>query len=93
MKAYLVIPRAPVRIPGVPPVSSRSAYRFALRWTDHHPSSHYGIGVLLDIRGEQFDGHQFRHLRDSVGAWMESDDIDRVRGALGLPPGERIEKS
>ena len=93
MKATLVIPRPPVPIDpsgsdrlGV--VESRAVYRFKLRWTDHHPASHYGLGVLLAPNNEVLDGFMFRFLRDSINARIECDDPQRVRGALGVPRDE-----
>lgn len=66
----------------------------ALRWTVHDPRSRYGQGVLLyrhpgdgvDI----LDGATFRALRDTLGARLETDNPDRARNALGLPPGESL---
>lgn len=92
MKVHLCIPRPPVPLPGGGLVKSKSVYRFPLRWTAHDPASHYGIGVLLDQKNEVVDGFMFAHLRDTVGAWLESDDMERVRGCLGLGAHERIEK-
>jgi hypothetical protein len=34
------------------------------------------------------DAHAFRHLRDAVGAYIVTDDPERVHAALGLEPGE-----
>lgn len=57
-----------------------------LRWTDQHPASHYGAGVLLRGKsGDLLDGAQFRALRDAFGAWIETDQPERVARALGLP--------
>ena len=44
--------------------------------------------MILDGGGNVFDGHQYRHLRDRVGAWFECDYPDRVVRALELPAGE-----
>lgn len=85
MKAQLVIPRPPLALRGAPLLNSRTVYRFPLRWTDHHPASHYGIGVLLDPKGEVFDGFMFRYLRDALGSWIETDDPPRIAGCLGVP--------
>jgi hypothetical protein len=87
VKVQLCIPRAPVTTNDGRVVRSSAVYRFALRWTDHHPSAHRGIGVLLDQRNEVFDAHQFRAFRDAMGAWLESDDIERAAAAVGLSPG------
>lgn len=85
MKATLVFPRPTILIPQAPPLRSRASYRFRLRWTDHHPASHYGAGVLLAGNNEVLDGMMFRYLRDSVGAWIDCDDPERVARALGVP--------
>lgn len=90
MKVTLCMPRPPVSLPGGGTVNSKTVYRFNLRWTAHHSSSHYGLGVLLDQRNQVFDGVMFRHLRDATGAWLEADDLERARAALGLPEGETI---
>lgn len=88
MKATLVIPRPPVTVTGGRVVNSRAAYHFPLRWTTQHPASSYGLGVLLTANNEVFDGFMLRHLRESVGAWLQTDDPERVAGALGVEPGE-----
>lgn len=88
MIATLVIPRPPVEVPGGPTINSRAVYRWKLRWTDHHPASQHGLGVLLSPNNEVVDGFFFRFLRDQINAWLETDDPERVAGALGLPPGE-----
>ena len=88
MRAWLMIPRPPIITETGYVVQSKSLYQFSLRWTDHHPASHYGLGVLLDAKGEVFDGHMFRHLRNAVEAWIKTDDPERICGALGVPAGE-----
>ena len=88
MKATLNIPRPTIQITGGPTLASQSLYRFPLRWTDHHPASHYGIGVILSSNNEVIDGMMFRFLRDSIGAWIDSDDPDRCASALGVPRDE-----
>lgn len=88
MRAWLIIPRPPITTETEYTVESKAKYQFALRWTEHHPASHYGLGVLLDAKGEVFDGHIFRFLRDTVGAWIKTDDPKRICGALGVPPNE-----
>ena len=63
----------------------------ALRWTDRHPQSSYGNGVLLYRKSDAIlDGFTFRLLRDGSGAWLETTDPDRARRALGLPLGESL---
>jgi len=66
-----------------------SVSKFKLSWTDEHYASHYGLGVLLDSSGEVLSGMAFRWLRDSVGAWIESNDPPRTAWALGVPKDER----
>lgn len=64
----------------------------ALRWTDQHSASHYGHGVLLFRHSnEVLDGFSFRLLRDTRGAWLETDKPERARRAMGLLPGESLE--
>jgi hypothetical protein len=88
MIATLCIPRPPIQLPDGQIINSKAVYRFRLRWTDHHPASHYGLGVLLDYKGECFDGFMFKHLRDMIGAWITTDDPPRIYGALGIPKNE-----
>ena len=85
MKATLVIPRPAIQAPAEPILRSLVSYRFQLRWIDDHPASHYGAGVLLASNNYVIDGVMFRHLRDSVGAWIDSDDPERIARALGVP--------
>jgi len=61
----------------------------ALRWTDQHPQSHYGLGVLLYPKSADiFGGQTFIASRDKWGAILIYNDIksDKIYGALGLPP-------
>lgn len=88
MKASLVIPRPPVTLPDGQIVNSNAVTVFSLRWTDHHPSSSYGLGILLDARNQPFDGFMFRVIRDALGAWIETDDAPRCAAILGLPKNE-----
>lgn len=57
-----------------------------LRWTTKHPSSNYGMGVLLRGKsGEILDGRAFAALVSNFGAWIETDSEDtsrRVHNAL-----------
>ena len=72
-----------LHIPGEPPR--------ALRWTTSHPASSYGSGVLLYRNGgELLDGATFRALRDTRGAWPETDRPDRARTALALMSTEAL---
>ena len=83
MTATLCIPRPPVH-----GMDSKVVYRFPLRWTDQHPASHYGAGVLLTEIGDSFDGFMFRYLRDTVGARIVTDDTSGVSRALGVRAAE-----
>jgi hypothetical protein len=62
--------------------------RSELTWATDRPASHYGLGVMLDVKGEVFDGATFRALRDACGARIETDQPEKVCGALGFPVGE-----
>ena len=67
-----------------PTPSGQPKYQ-SLRWTTEHPSSSHGLGVLLPKRGSDvYDGKKF--LVDvAAGAWIETDNPERVIRALGLP--------
>ena len=52
------------------------------------PQSHYGLGVLLYHDGQILDGFNFRGLRDTLGATIETSDPPRACRALGIPEGE-----
>lgn len=72
-----------LHIPGEPPKS--------LRWSVHHAASHYGNGVLLYRNSSDIlDGATFRLLRDRGGAWIQTDNQDQVRRALGVPEDESL---
>jgi len=67
--------------------------RHPLRWTDRHPMSRYGLGVVMHARQSvPLDGGQFKALA-LAGARIEcSSDVERRRVAgalawvaLGLP--------
>jgi hypothetical protein len=63
----------------------------ALRWTVHDPRSRYGQGVLVFRNGRDIlDGATFRALRDGLGAWLETDQPDRARAAMGVPSDESL---
>lgn len=63
----------------------------ALRWTDKHPQSSYGHGVLLYRNtADILDGAAFRAMRDGRGAWLETDQPKRARSALGLMETESL---
>lgn len=72
-----------LRIPGEPPK--------ALRWTVHDSRSSYGAGVLVYRNSRDvLDGFTFRLLRDTRGAWLETDRPDRARSALALMQDESL---
>lgn len=51
-----------------------------LRWTTDHPSSSFGIGVILRGKsGELLDGRTFAALHHAFGAWIEVDGADTKR--------------
>jgi len=75
-------------IPNASPLRSIATYRFKLRWTDHHPASHYGAGVVLCENNEVLDCVMFRYLRDRLGAWIDCDDPERIARALKLKWGD-----
>lgn len=63
----------------------------ALRWTVHDSRSSYGAGVLVFRNSRDvLDGFNFRLLRDTRGAWIETDRPDRVRSALALLQDESL---
>lgn len=63
----------------------------SLRWTQHDSRSHYGAGVLVFRNSSDIlDALNFRYLRDSKGAWIETDRPDRVRSALSLLRDESL---
>lgn len=63
----------------------------ALRWTVHDSRSSYGAGVLIFRNTRDvLDGFNFRLLRDTRGAWIETDRPDRVRSALALFQDESL---
>lgn len=78
MKTTIIIPPTP----GIP---KKLTGRHDLKLDTDHPASHYGMGVLLDKDGDILDGAQFVHLRDAMGASIETTDPARVVRALGLP--------
>jgi hypothetical protein len=66
--------------------------RHRLRFTTEHPSSSYGLGVLLDKDDEVLGGAQFTVLRNTLGARILTSDVRKVTSALGLPyPARGIE--
>ena len=59
-----------------------------LIWTVDHSASSYGLGVMIYDNGDVLDGWSFRELRDRLGAVIETDDLEKVCRALGVPIGE-----
>ena len=72
---------------------SPTGRRERLRWTDQHPLSSYGLGVVLRAKSSvPLDGATFAHL--ARGGWRIESDTDLERrlvagalawAALGLP--------
>ena len=88
MEAYLVFPN--------PRTAGEFGYtrqRTQITWTEDHPLSRFGLGILLDEYGNPFDWYQLRLLRDRAGAYLETSDHTTVRRALGLLPGEHHDLS
>lgn len=60
-----------------------------LRWTDQHPASSYGVGVLERGKsGQLLDGRQFASLHREFGAWIEystQTERRRIEHALAWP--------
>jgi len=83
MKAILIIPDSEGRR------ELKVRQRSRLTWTTNHPASHYGLGVMLYSNGDILDGFNFRGLRDTLGARIETTDPEKVCRALGVPEGER----
>lgn len=51
-----------------------------LRWTTDHPSSSYGLGVILRGKsGDILDGRSFAAMVHAFGAWIETDSDDTSR--------------
>jgi hypothetical protein len=47
--------------------------------------------VLVFRNGRDIlDGATFRALRDGLGAWLETDQPDRARAAMGVPSDESL---
>jgi len=83
MKAHLVFP------------DHRTATQYGYRrkrtpvtWTEDHPLSLFGLGVLLDEYGDRFEWSWLRSLHNKAGAYLESSDPITALRALGLFAGE-----
>lgn len=60
-----------------------------LVWTDKHPDSIAGCGVLrFKNRSDRLDLARFRELRDQCGATIKTNHLGRVARALGVPMDE-----
>lgn len=60
-----------------------------LVWTDKHPSSVAGCGVLrFKNRSQILDAETFQQLRDTKGARLVTNHRGRVTRALGVPLDE-----
>jgi len=60
-----------------------------LVWTDRHPASVAGSGVLrFKNRAERLDAETFQQLRDERGAKLVTNHRGRITRALGVPIGE-----
>jgi hypothetical protein len=68
-------------VPGVDPIR--------LVWTDRHPDSVAGCGVLrYKNRSGRLDISTFRRMRDEDGARLVTNHMGRVCRALGVSVGE-----
>jgi hypothetical protein len=63
--------------------------RHRLTWTTDHSASSYGLGVMLDSRGEVFCGAA---LLADPGARIETTDPEKVCLALALPDSAQVVK-
>ena len=83
MKASLHFP--PQGLEQIKALGLRQRSPEKLHWTTTHPASHYGLGVLLRGKSDAIlDGMNFRALRDGFGAWIETNDPEKVLKALGI---------
>lgn len=81
MRAPPLAIRVTLLIPGSEP--SR------LVWTDQHPASVAGCGVLrYKNRSQILDAETFQQLRDTKGARLVTNHRGRVTRALGVPLNE-----
>jgi hypothetical protein len=84
MRARLVFPAEVIE--GLKQQGLRQRSPERLRWTDQHSASSCSNGVLLRAKSSDvLDGFQFRALRNAFGAWIETDNKERVARALGVP--------
>ncbi len=80
VKATLVIP-SPAFISNDKMCIGEQEYRIPLEWTGTHYMKQW-LGVFLDPSGEWFHGPMFCLLRDTLGAWIETDDPGRTISIL-----------
>lgn len=84
MRIALHFPAAAIE--GIKQLGLRQRNPERLRWTDNHPASSYGAGVLLRGKsGEILDGRGFTAMAKHFGAWVEVDSArtkQRVENAL-----------
>jgi hypothetical protein len=64
----------------------RQSQNETLMWTNRHPLSNYGQGVLLRGKsGQILEPYGFKNLVEQFGAWIECDSaiaVERVKRAL-----------
>lgn len=81
MRATPLAIRVTLHVPGSEPAR--------LVWTDQHPASVAGCGVLrYKNRGQILDVETFQELRDTKGARLVTNHRGRVTRALGVPLNE-----
>jgi hypothetical protein len=83
MKAYLVFPDHRT--------ATQCGYRrrrTPVTWTEDHPLSLFGLGVLVDECGDRLGSAWLRSLHHKAGAYLETSDHITVLRALGLFAGE-----
>ena len=81
MNAVLVVPKSKEQRENV------SHERTRLTWAADHSVSSDGLGVMLYPDGSKLSGNSFWWLRDFLGAYIETDDPERLCRALGLLVG------
>ncbi len=67
--------------------------RTPIAWTQEHPLSTFGLGILLDEHGNPFDWYLLRLLHGRTGAYLETSDHTAARRALGLLASEYLDVS
>jgi hypothetical protein len=84
----LTLANAILVFPADPDLKPLSGRRVPLTLTTQHPLSCDGRPLVLDGDGEVLTDVTFRHLRARLGEWVETDNAELVRGALGVPANE-----